>query len=154
MWFVVKNKFCDRWIKDKKLTTKITKTTKKIYLKKFRTTIRQVLRILRKSSCCHEFIVVRAFRGLNIIKELRRQGIPFSEKPELELKYKGEKLEQNYKPDFICFGKIIVELKAVKELGPEHEAQIMNYLKATGIKLGLLVNFGAYPKADIMRRVL
>ena len=49
---------------------------------------------------------------------------------------------QTYKPGFVCFGKIIVELKAVKAIAPEHEAQLLNYLKATGMRLGLLVNFG------------
>jgi len=65
--------------------------------------------------------------------------------------YKGEPLRQTYKPDLICYGQIIVELKAVKEIAPEHKAQVLNYLKATGMKLGLLVNFGTYPKATITR---
>ena len=70
---------------------------------------------------------------------------------ELVLSYKGEQLTQTYKPDFICYGKIIVELKAVKEIVAEHKAQLLNYLKATGLELGLLVNFGAYPKVEIVR---
>jgi GxxExxY protein len=57
-------------------------------------------------------------------------------------------------PDFVCYGKIIVELKAVKAIAPEHEAQLLNYLKATGMRLGLLVNFGSYPNAEVERRVL
>ena len=61
---------------------------------------------------------------------------------------------QTYKADFVCFGKIIVELKAVKEIAPEHEGQLLNYLKATGMRLGLLVNFGSHPEAQIERRVL
>ena len=65
--------------------------------------------------------------------------------------YKGETLEQIYKPDLICFEKIIVELKAVKQIADEHRAQLHNYLKATGLKLGLLVNFGHYPKASVER---
>ena len=73
---------------------------------------------------------------------------------ELKLTYKGELLVQTYKPDFVCFGKIIVELKAVKAIAPEHEAQLLNYLKATGMKLGLLVNFGSYPNAEVERRIL
>ena len=48
--------------------------------------------------------------------------------------------------DFICFDKIIIELKVVKEIAPEHKAQLLNYLKATGLELGLLVNFGAYQR--------
>ena len=84
-------------------------------------------------------------------KELRLKSIPFFAQKELPLNYKGEKLSQTYQPDLICYGKIIVELKAVKEIGPEHKAQVINYLKASGLKLGLLVNFGAYPKATIIR---
>ena len=84
-------------------------------------------------------------------KELRSQDIPFVSQQELKLAYKGETLEQTYKPDLICFNRIIVELKAVKEIADEHRAQLHNYLKATGLKLGLLVNFGHYPKATIER---
>ncbi len=86
--------------------------------------------------------------------ELARRGIPFVAQPELWLNYKGEQLRQTYKPDFICFNKIIVELKAVTEVKPEHQAQVINYLKATGIRLGLLVNFGAKPKATVERLAL
>lgn len=87
-------------------------------------------------------------------KELQRRGIPFVAQPELALSYKGERLRLTYKPDLICHGEIIVELKAVKEIAAEHKAQVLNYCKATGLKLGLLVNFGAYPKATITRLVL
>ena len=86
-------------------------------------------------------------------KELGRQGIPFVAQRELILHYKGDRLEQTYKPDFICFERIIVELKAVKELANEHRAQVHNYLKATGLELGLLVNFGHHPKVEIERIV-
>ena len=87
-------------------------------------------------------------------KEFNRRKLPCVSQVELKLTYKGELLLQTYKPDFVCFGKIIVELKAVKAIAPEHEAQILNYLKATGMKLGLLVNFGSYPNAEIERRIL
>ncbi|MFZ4858547.1 MAG: GxxExxY protein [Desulfuromonadaceae bacterium] len=87
-------------------------------------------------------------------KELKRVGIPFVSQQELQLYYKGEPLRQIYKPDLTCFDKIILELKAVKSVLPEHEAQILNYLKATGMKLGLLVNFGSYPKATVNRLAL
>ena len=87
-------------------------------------------------------------------KEFNRQDIPFQSLVQLTLTYKGERLIQTYKPDFICYEKIIVELKAVKEIGDDHRAQIINYLKATGLRLGLLVNFGHYPKATIERIVL
>jgi GxxExxY protein len=87
-------------------------------------------------------------------KEFRLRGIAFVAQPTLQLSYKGETLQQKYKPDIICYGKIIVELKAVKQTAPEHEAQLINYLKATNMKLGLLVNFGAYPKVSITRLAL
>ena len=84
-------------------------------------------------------------------KEFRDRDLPFEAQKELNLSYKGEPLAQIYKPDFVCYDKIIVELKAVKELAPEHKAQLLNYLKTTGLELGLLVNFGSHPKADIIR---
>jgi GxxExxY protein len=84
-------------------------------------------------------------------KELRRQNIPFVAQPELQIMYKGEPLKQVYKPDFICYTQIILELKAVKEIAPEHQAQIINYLKATNLKLGLLINFGSHPKVQVER---
>ncbi len=87
-------------------------------------------------------------------RELRLRNIPFTAQTELKLNYKGQPLQQTYKPDFICYGQIIVEIKAVREIAPEHKAQVINYLKATGMKLGILVNFGAYPKATALRLVL
>ncbi|MEA3280320.1 MAG: GxxExxY protein [Thermodesulfobacteriota bacterium] len=84
-------------------------------------------------------------------RELKNRGIPFAAQKELKLFYKGEMLKQTYKPDLICYKKIIIELKAVKEIAPEHKAQVINYLKAANIKLGLLVNFAIYPKASITR---
>jgi GxxExxY protein len=87
-------------------------------------------------------------------KEFALRSIPFVAQQELQLTYKGQPLRQTYQPDFICYGKIIVELKAVKEIAPEHKAQVINYLKATGFKLALLVNFGSYPKATIIRLAL
>ncbi len=87
-------------------------------------------------------------------RELAVKSILFKAQADLRLEYKGANLNQIYRPDFICFKKIIVEIKAVKELCNEHRAQIHNYLKATGCELGLLVNFGHYPKAEIERIVL
>lgn len=87
-------------------------------------------------------------------RELSKRDIPFVAQQELELIYKGAVLRQTYKPDLMCFGQVIVELKAVKEISPEHKAQLLNYLKATSMKLGLLVNFGTYPKASIIRMAL
>lgn len=84
-------------------------------------------------------------------KELSKQKIPFVSQPELLLNYKGENLKQTYRPDLICYGKIIIELKAVKTISPEHRAQLHNYLHATQLRLGMLVNFGHYPKVEIER---
>lgn len=84
-------------------------------------------------------------------KELDRRSISFKSQTTVQLVYKGEVLEQTYIPDFICYDKILVEIKAVREIAPEHKAQILNYLKATGLELGLLVNFGSYPRTEIVR---
>ena len=77
--------------------------------------------------------------------EFELQRIPFVPQTSPQLTYKGRSLKQRYVPDFICHDKIIVELKAVSTLGDEHRAQVHNYLKATGLRLGLLVNFGHFP---------
>jgi len=89
-----------------------------------------------------------------LAREMTKSGIPFVAQQELFLSYKGERLSQAYKPDFICYGKIIIELKAVKETCNEHRAQVHNYLKATGYELGFLVNFGHFPKVEIERIVV
>ncbi len=87
-------------------------------------------------------------------RELRLRNIPFVAQAELQLMFKGRPLKQTYRPDFICYNKIILELKAAKQIIPEFEAQILNYLKASHLRLGLLVNFGAHPKVEIERFVL
>ena len=74
--------------------------------------------------------------------ELEHLSIPFDAQRELALSYRGRTLRRSYIPDFLCYDKIIVELKAVKELCDDHRAQVLNYLKATGLQLGLLINFG------------
>jgi GxxExxY protein len=86
--------------------------------------------------------------------EFKNKGIPFKSQADLVISYKGQNLNQAYKPDFICFKSIIIELKAVKSLTDEHRAQTLNYLKATGFKLAFLVNFGHHPKVQIERFVL
>ncbi len=86
--------------------------------------------------------------------EFGLQGILFVAQASLQLSYKGRPLKQRYTPDFICLEKIIVEIKAVSQLTDEHRAQLHNYLKATGYRLGLLVNFGYYPKVEYERIVL
>lgn len=86
--------------------------------------------------------------------ELEMRGVLFVPKQELSINYKGRPLKSKYVPDLLCYDKIIVELKAVKELCDEHRAQVHNYLKATGHRLGLLVNFGHCPKVEYERIVL
>ena len=86
--------------------------------------------------------------------EFRNKDIPFISQPILKLKYKKKELKKSYRPDLVCFNKIIVELKGVKSIANEHKAQVLNYLKATELKLGIIVNFGAYPKVEIKRIVL
>ncbi|MFT5836849.1 MAG: GxxExxY protein [Candidatus Azotimanducaceae bacterium] len=83
--------------------------------------------------------------------EFENQGIPSIEKSPLTLHYKGRKLKQQYEPDFVCFEQIEVEIKAVKSLTDKHRAQVINYLKATGKELGILINFGHYPKVQYER---
>ncbi len=83
--------------------------------------------------------------------ELSDRLIPFVAQPALALEYKGRRLKQTYAPDFVCFGKIIVEIKAVSTLNDEHRAQVHNYLRATGLRLGLLVNFEHFPKVETGR---
>lgn len=85
--------------------------------------------------------------------EFEMQGIPFRAQQQLQLNYKGRTLKQIYIPDFVCFDQIIVEIKAVSKLCDEHRAQVHNYLKATGFRLGLLVNFGSHPKLEYERIV-
>ena len=74
--------------------------------------------------------------------EFSAQAIPFNREVELPVYYKGARLSTHYKADFICYDSVIVELKALEKLGPVEEAQILNYLKATGLEVGLLLNFG------------
>ena len=86
--------------------------------------------------------------------ELADRSLPFRPQPELALAYKGRPLRCKFKPDFICHEKIVLEIKAVTALTDEHRAQVQNQLRATGMKLGLLVNFGHYPKWEYERIVL
>lgn len=86
--------------------------------------------------------------------EFEERGIPFRSQHLLPAHYKGRRLKQTYAADFICFDRIIIELKAARELAPEHRAQVINYLRMGGLRLGLLVNFGATPKVRIERFAL
>ena len=85
--------------------------------------------------------------------ELKRKNIPFVSQQELEILYDGFPLVNKYIADIICYEKIIIELKAVTKINNQHKAQLMNYLAATGYKLGLLVNFNSFPKSEITRIV-
>lgn len=86
-----------------------------------------------------------------LTKEFTLQNIPFRAQTQLQLSYKGKPLQQTYIPDFICYDKIIIEIKGVRNMMPEHQAQLLNYMKATDIKLGFLANFGHHPDVEIKR---
>ncbi len=86
--------------------------------------------------------------------ELAERGIPFRAQHELQITYKRRLLEQTYRPDSICYDKVIIEVKAVSQLTDDHRAQVFNYLRATGMRLGLLVNFSSHPKVEYERIVL
>lgn len=87
-------------------------------------------------------------------RELAARKIPFQAKPWLKLFYKGEPLLQGYEADLLVCTGIITELKAAKQLAPEHEAQLLNYLRATGIRVGYLINFSAHPQLEWKRMIL
>lgn len=89
--------------------------------------------------------------GFGFLEEVYQQAleyefkdvlIPYEREVPLKIRYKNEYLDKEYIADFICYDKIIVELKALSAVTSDHEAQVINYLKATGFKLGLLINFG------------
>jgi GxxExxY protein len=86
--------------------------------------------------------------------ELTARGIEWKSKPPLLIYYKGQPLKKSYFPDMLVFGEIVVELKALKALAPEHEAQLMNYLKASRKRVGYLVNFGSHPKLEWKRFIV
>jgi len=86
--------------------------------------------------------------------EFQRRNIPYEREKELNIVYDGVQLKQTYKADFVCYGKIIVELKAVSELDDAHRSQVYNYLHATGYRLGLLLNFGYSDELEKERIVL
>lgn len=85
--------------------------------------------------------------------EFTRRGIPFEREKQLDLYYKGTKLNKTYSPDFVCFDDIVLELKVVVQLTGSHAAQL-NYLKVMQKRLGLLMNFGGAPKLQWKRYVI
>ena len=82
------------------------------------------------------------------------RNIPFTEQQRLRISYKQQSLKQQYLADYLAYDKIIVEIKAIRQLGANEESQILNYLKATGFRLGLLLNFGAPYRLQWRRLVL
>jgi GxxExxY protein len=85
--------------------------------------------------------------------ELKAREIFFAAKQVIRLTYKEQHLTQTFAADFICLDKIVLEIKAVSSICDEHRAQVLNYLAATGFKLGLLVNFGHFPRLEWERIV-
>jgi GxxExxY protein len=85
--------------------------------------------------------------------ESTERRLPFAAQPVLQIRYKEHVLKKEYMPDFIFYNQIIVEIKALDRLSGREEAQILNYLKATGYKVGVLINFGSHPKLEWKRLV-
>ena len=84
--------------------------------------------------------------------ELERRGIPYERQKPLHLVYKGQQLQKEFFADLVCYGQIIVELKAIEKPSGTEQAQVLNYLKATGLRVGVLINFGL-PSLDWKRYV-
>ena len=124
---------CNPWTKNKNMTTKL------IYKQESHNIIHACMEVHNELGC--GFLEPVYQEALEL--EFQKQKIPYSREKRLYIYYKGTKLKKEYIADFICYNKIIVELKALSELTTKHEAQVLNYLKATNQKLGLLINFGA-----------
>ena len=86
--------------------------------------------------------------------ELSLRGIPFVAQPECKLIYKDRSLKSTFRPDFICYGTIILEIQAASALVEANDAQVLSYLAATGHEIGLLVNFGSFPRVEYKRLIL
>ncbi|MFZ5494533.1 MAG: GxxExxY protein [Verrucomicrobiota bacterium] len=85
--------------------------------------------------------------------EFALQSLPRIHEPALQLTYKGRPIKHAYSPDFTCWEKVVVEIKAVEKLTDEHVAQVLNYLNATGYQLGVLINLGPHPGLEWKRIV-
>ena len=85
--------------------------------------------------------------------EFSLRGIPFLAQPSLKIIYKERVLDQKYVPDFVVYDQIIIELKAIKSIGPNEEAQLLNYLKTSGLRVGVLLNFGAERRLEWSRYI-
>ncbi len=86
--------------------------------------------------------------------ELKQRGIPFEAQTVLTVTDKGIDLKRGYAADFVCYGKVVVEIKCISSIGKAEQAQLLNYLKATGVRVGLIVNFGSRGKLEVDRMVL
>ena len=83
--------------------------------------------------------------------ELADRGVPFESKKQLRIWYKEKRLEKTYEPDFVCYEKIIVEIKALDQLTSREESILLNYLKTSRLRLGILINFGSHGKLEWKR---
>ena len=128
-------------MKDERKYPQITQITRIKYMKDEKTykIIGAAMEVHRELGCGFLEAVYQEALG----REFTTQRIPFRSQPVIEIRYKGKPLEKKYQPDFICYGEIITEIKAVSSLTGKEEAQLINYLKASKIKVGLLFNFGA-----------
>jgi GxxExxY protein len=85
--------------------------------------------------------------------ELKARNVPCAPLQKLVIRYKGHPLIKKYIADFVCYGQIIVEIKALDRLSGKEQAQVLNYLKATGLRVGVLLNFGSPGKLEWKRFV-
>jgi GxxExxY protein len=83
--------------------------------------------------------------------EFADRGVPFTSKPRLLIRFKSHTLTTPYEADFLCFEQIVLEIKSARDVDPKHEAQIIHYLRATDLQLGILVNFGHHPDLQYKR---
>ena len=97
----------------------------------------------------HDFLEAVYQEAIQI--EMGRRQIPFEPRKSLRIRYKEQILQKGYIADLICYKKIIIELKALDRLSGKEEAQILNYLKATGLRVGLLINLGSHGKLEWKR---
>ena len=151
VWFVVKNKDAGR----QKVNNSTTNQTNQ----------HEQGNILYKDECFEIYGCIYAVNrklGTGFLEavyqealeiEFGRNNIPFVSQKELKIIYDGIPLSNKYIADIICYDKIILELKAVSKVTNQYKAQLMNYMAATGFKLGLLVNFNSFPKSEIIRMV-
>ncbi len=125
-------------------------STKLIHEEKTRTIIGACFNVYNDKGCGFLEAVYQECLGI----EFETQGIPFAAQKEISISYRGRRLKQTFKLDFLCFDQVVLELKAVSALTDEHRAQVLNYLNASGCPVALLLNFGHYPRLEFERIVL